>query len=89
VGLYEDTVNIPFLTGTQGAFYDIQRTEVLKGPQGTLYGQNSSAGAVKYVSMDPGREHEAWASAGMGNHGAWEMRGYATGGIGDGPLSAV
>ena len=46
VGLYEDAVNIPHPVGTALAFVDIASIEVLKGPQGTLYGRNTTGGAV-------------------------------------------
>jgi iron complex outermembrane receptor protein len=46
---------VPLATGAalQGAFYDLQRVEVLKGPQGTLYGLSSAAGAVNVISNIP------------------------------------
>lgn len=89
VGIYID--DVPLVRGYATALWDlpdIQRIEVLRGPQGTLYGQNSTAGAVKYVSIDPSRDANAWVSLGAGNKGAREIRGYANGGVGDGPLSA-
>jgi iron complex outermembrane recepter protein len=52
VGIYEDTVNIPHADGLQGAFFDVGRVEVLKGPQGTLYGRNTTGGAVNIVTRN-------------------------------------
>ena len=50
VGVYEDSGNIPHPDGLDGAFFDIARVEVLKGPQGTLYGRNTTGGAVNIIT---------------------------------------
>ncbi|WP_425259256.1 TonB-dependent receptor [Rubrivivax sp. RP6-9] len=89
VGIYVD--DVPLIRGYATALWDlpdIQRIEVLRGPQGSLYGQNSSAGAVKYVSLDPSRDAAAWLAIGAGNHGLREARGYVNRNVGQGPLSA-
>jgi len=83
VGIYID--DVPLVRGYATALWDlpdIARIEVLRGPQGTLYGENSSAGAVKIVSLDPGAETAAWAEAGAGSFGARELRGYANAALG-------
>ncbi len=51
VGLYEDTANIPHPVGTNLSFVDLARVEVLKGPQGTLYGRNTTGGAVNIITQ--------------------------------------
>src|SRR5688572_27051466 len=56
VGLYVDDVYVARPQGALLDIYDIQRIEVLRGPQGTLYGRNTIGGAVKYVTRDMGRE---------------------------------
>ena len=58
VGIYSDEVYIssPILTAFQ--FFDTERVEVLKGPQGTLYGRNTTGGAIKFVSNKPTEELE-------------------------------
>lgn len=67
VGIYLDDV---YLGRAQGSFldvFDVERIEVLRGPQGTLYGRNTIGGAIKFVSRQPTEELEAYASATYGN----------------------
>jgi iron complex outermembrane receptor protein len=52
VGLYMDDVYVARPQGALLDVYDVQRIEVLRGPQGTLYGKNTVGGAIKYVSRD-------------------------------------
>jgi iron complex outermembrane receptor protein len=49
-------------------FYDVSQVEVLRGPQGTLYGRNATAGVVNLVSAKPTDQFEAMASADIGNY---------------------
>ncbi|HEY5237215.1 MAG TPA: TonB-dependent receptor [Rhizomicrobium sp.] len=50
-------------------FYDVSQVEVLRGPQGTLYGRNATAGVVNLISAKPSDQFEAMASADIGNYG--------------------
>ncbi len=50
-------------------FYDVSQVEVLRGPQGTLYGRNATAGVVNLISAKPTDQFEAMASADIGNYG--------------------
>ena len=88
VGIYVD--DVPIVRGYATALWDlpdIARIEVLRGPQGTLYGQNLTAGAVRVISIDPSRDPAAWASVSTGSYRDFELHAYANGPIGDGPVS--
>ncbi|MEP6867197.1 MAG: TonB-dependent receptor [Novosphingobium sp.] len=53
VAVSVDEIPLPYTAMTQGAVLDLQRLEVVKGPQGTLYGQNSTGGAINYIANKP------------------------------------
>ena len=53
-----------------GQLFDVERIEVLKGPQGTLYGRNTTAGAVNVISRKPGDTFEGRANVDVGNYGS-------------------
>jgi iron complex outermembrane receptor protein len=66
-GIYLDGVYVARMNGNNVTLADIERVEVLRGPQGTLYGRNTLAGAVKFITRDPGEESWLNASVGAGN----------------------
>lgn len=51
-----------------GTFYDVERVEVVRGPQGTLYGRNATAGAVNVITRKPGRDVDGFVKAEIGNY---------------------
>ncbi len=90
VGVYVD--DVPLVRGYATAWWDlpdIVRIEVLRGPQGTLYGQNASAGAVKILSRAPDGDRQRWLSLSVGNRGARELHGYGNVRFGDDARSAA
>ncbi len=59
VSVYVDEFPLPYPSMTRGAILDLERLEVLKGPQGTLFGQNSTGGAINYIAAKPTEEFSA------------------------------
>lgn len=74
VGLYLDDVYIARPQGALLDVYDVQRIEVLRGPQGTLYGKNTIGGAIKYVSRELTDETAGTVSLTGGDFGTQEVR---------------
>lgn len=71
VGVYVDGVYSARSGASLLAFNDVQRIEVLKGPQGTLFGRNAAAGAISIVTNRPGYDLEARARVRAGNYNTW------------------
>ncbi|MCK9504325.1 MAG: TonB-dependent receptor [Porticoccaceae bacterium] len=59
VSLYQDQVPFTLPVMAQGVFLDVERVEILKGPQGTLFGQNATGGAVNFIAAQPTDAFEA------------------------------
>jgi iron complex outermembrane receptor protein len=87
LAVYVDDVYIPRQIGSMVEFNDLERVEVLRGPQGTLYGRNSSAGALRIITRDPGDAFRAKAEVGLGNYGAVDVRGLIEGPLVEGKLA--
>jgi iron complex outermembrane recepter protein len=66
-GVYVDEVYLTSPAMLNFAFFDLERIEVLKGPQGTLFGKNTTAGAISVVSAKPTDEFNARANVGFSN----------------------
>ena len=69
VGVYVDGVYAGRGGGVLLPFTDVERIEVLKGPQGTLFGRNTAAGAISIITRKPANVQEARAKLRLGNHG--------------------
>lgn len=66
VGIFSDGVHLGRPHQTRGAFMDLERVEVLRGPQSILFGKNAVAGALSLISAKPGDEFEAEVSGALG-----------------------
>ncbi len=82
VGVNVDEVPLPFPIQTQGQLFDIARVEVLRGPQGTLYGLNTTGGAVNFITNGPTADTQAGVSADFGSYDALRAEGYVSGSLG-------
>ena len=83
VGIYEDEVSLPYPTMTRGPQYDLDRVEILKGPQGTLYGRNTTGGAINLINRRPEAEAGASLLLGYDNWGTAVVEGHVTGALAD------
>jgi len=89
VGIYVDGVLIGRNVAATFDMPDIEDIEVLRGPQGTLFGKNTVAGAISVTTRLPKFKPEAEFSASYGNYNYWQFKGYATSAIGDSNNAAV
>jgi iron complex outermembrane recepter protein len=76
VGIYVDDVYIPTLSSSLLDLMDLERVEVLRGPQGTLAGKNSIGGAIKLFSQRPDGSGEGSLQATYGSYNRVELRGF-------------
>jgi len=78
VVVYFAEVPLPFNGGGPGFYYDLESIQVLKGPQGTLFGRNADGGAVLFTPKKPGDAFEGYVSLGLGNYSNVELQGAVT-----------
>lgn len=81
VSVYQDEIPLPYSFMTPGAGFDVQHVEVLKGPQGTLFGQNSTGGAINYIANKPTKELAAGGDLSYSSYDLVTANGYISGPI--------
>ncbi len=83
VALYIDDIFVPRTSGSIFKILDLERVEVLRGPQGTLFGRNSEGGAVRLITKQPSRQFEAYVKADIGNYDHRDFIGMVNMPVGD------
>lgn len=83
VTVYVDEIPVPFSLETLGASLDLERVEVLKGPQGTLFGSNSTGGAINYVGAKPTDALAYGADVSIGRFMSTDLSGFVSGPLTD------
>src|SRR6202790_2629796 len=87
IAMYVDEVYKPVGAVQALQVYDLDRVEILRGPQGTLYGKNATGGAVSFYSKNPSlTEEDGYVTAGFGNYSAYSLNAAGGGPIVDNEL---
>jgi len=81
VGVFIDGVYLSRSTAQIGDLPMLERVEILRGPQSTLFGKNASAGVISIVTARPSFEPEGYIEGGLGKYSQHIIRGYASGGL--------
>ncbi len=84
IAFYSDEVYIGSLGAISGMMFDLDRIEVLRGPQGTLFGRNATGGLIQVISAKPLSTFSAFATATVGSFNQFSAEGAITGPLGDG-----
>lgn len=83
VSTYIDQAPLPFPVMSALTAFDLERVEILKGPQGTLFGNNATGGAINFIAAKPTADFTAGAEFGYGRFNTFEASGYISGPITD------
>jgi iron complex outermembrane recepter protein len=88
VALYADGVYLSDQTSTNVALFDTQRVEILRGPQGALYGRNATGGAINLISAPPTNTFQSRLGIEVGNYGRKQTEGFVSGPLGGSATTA-
>ena len=83
VSVYLDEAPLPYLAMTGDVMLDLERVEVIKGPQGTLYGNNSTGGSINFIAAKPTETFSAGIKANYDNFGQFFTEGFVSGPLTD------
>jgi len=82
--IYVDDVYVSQMAGLAFSLFDIDRVEVLRGPQGTLFGRNATSGLAQFISRRPTDTYEGYADVTTGGHNLFRVEGAVSGRLWDG-----
>jgi iron complex outermembrane receptor protein len=88
VGLFVDGTYVGGRSSINGLLFDLERIEVVKGPQSALYGRNTFGGAINVLQKQPTDQLDGYVEGTVGTHSRYELKGAIGGPIVDGKLSA-
>lgn len=80
VAVYVDEVYVSQMSGAGFALFDMERVEMLRGPQGTLFGRNATGGLVHFITRKPSEEFEGYVKGTVGDYDQYRVEGAIGGG---------
>ena len=83
VAIYLDEVYISQMSGSGFMLFDMERVELLRGPQGTLYGRNATGGLAHFVTVKPSQEVDGYGQLTFGSYDQVKFEGAVGGGLGE------
>ena len=89
VAIYLDEVYISQMSGSGFMLFDMERVELLRGPQGTLYGRNATGGLAHFVTVKPAQETDGYAQLTLGSYDQVKFEGAVGGGLAEGISARV
>ncbi|MBY8823459.1 TonB-dependent receptor [Sphingomonas colocasiae] len=89
VAVFTDGSYVPYLSAVGANLFDLERVEVLRGPQGTLFGRNATGGVVQLISARPTEQLSGYGQLSYGNYKALRAEGAISGPIGGGVLGRL